>query len=233
VPIHTSNRLLLLALLWGLFLPSQAGETIKVGRWNNEKNHYVYSIAKLHTKTNKQETILVVADNIWGVVLPREASKLVVDRVDCFGEAPDFGGPSHNCMGWVSTRGQLRIRANVRYGWFDEYDGNENKKPILEVFVHNSSASTLPRMTGWTPGSIHEFTVKNENYVLAQLFNSQHLKQVRDKKKQFIEIDSDLLLDNVDFGDECGTRYQAKVVSAIPWTDSKVVAQSKGWEPHC
>ena len=223
----------LIAVLGALALPSWAGETIKVGRWSEATQKYVYSVAKLHTRMGKQGRTTVVADNIWGVVLPPGTEHLTLDRVDCFGDAPEFGGPAHNCMGWVSSRGELRIRATVRYGWFDGFDNYGDGKPILEIFVHVDSSALLPRMTGWTPGEIHEFRVHNERFVLAQLFDSQHLEQIRSKKRLFVEVDSNLLLSNIDFGNECGIRYQAKVLNAVPWTDAKVVAKTQGWEPHC
>lgn len=229
-----ADRILLMVLLWAKLLPSHAAENIQIRKWNDNMGTYVYvGTAKAQAKNVTQGSLIKFAKSNWGVVIPQNARGVSVARVDCIFWNPEGHGLADGCSGWVWTRGELRIRATVRYGWFDDFKVDGEKSPLLEIFIHRDSKKMLPYITGWTPGHVSEFTIKNQKYLVTQLFNAKQLSQVHRKEKLFVELDSDLILNDINFGSECGIRYSAKVVSAKPWVDSQVVARSRGWEAHC
>lgn len=230
--MRNATKLLVSALLACAIWPSHAQDTVHVRRWNDAKNGYDYTTEPAQTTKTSGGSVVTP----WGVVLPSVAGKLAVQEVECIVPTGMEGvvPVADKCalVSWAETRGELRVRALVRYGWFDEFDSDYDK-PILEIFVHKDSKLALPHMDGWTPGWVDEFTLLNEDWVIAQLFDPQAVQRVKSKKRQFIEVDSDLLLDQIGFGSECGLRFTAKAVSVKPWADAKVVARSKGWEGHC
>ncbi|WP_296510880.1 hypothetical protein [Rhodoferax sp.] len=231
--MNKPNLLVLITILWSLLSPALAGDTLKVGRPSGPEGKVSYTLTQYAIENSAEGKTLVFGKESMEITLPRAASHLTVEQVDCWGDVAQDEVATDNCSGFVKTKGNLRIRAKVRYGWFDGFQSYDNRLPILELFIHKDSEKNLPRNTNWTPGGIHEFTVTNETQVLKQLFAPQQLKLVRSKKKLFIEVDSDLLLSDINFGDECGIRYFAKVITAKPWVDAQVVAKSKGWDGHC
>jgi hypothetical protein len=164
------------------------------------------------------------------VVLAKGTENLAVDYLEVRGgdKWPYLKSP----IGTTVTKGALRIRAAVRYGWFDGFESYDNT-PLLELFVNVGYAVKLPRLQGRTAGYVDVFTVTNEKDVLARLFSAEELERVRAKEILFIEKDSDLVLEKIGFTEECGTRYWAHVKSAKPWKQATLMAKNDGWDGHC
>lgn len=164
------------------------------------------------------------------VVFPKGSEGLSIDHVVLRGE--DKWPALKSSIGTTFTKGSLRVRATVRYGWFDGFESHDGA-PLLELFVNDADAVKLPRLQSHTAGYVDVFTVTNEKQVMTRLFTSKELERVRAKEILFIEKDSALVLEKIGFTEDCGTRYWAHVKSTKPWKQATLVAKTDGWDGHC
>lgn len=207
-----------------------ADDSVRVIWSGNDDDGTRIAQVRLSRAAGAKHSTLSIQGVSGGVVIPDEASGISVDSVKLYGSPPDGG------VGWVHTRGELRVRAMVRYFW--PMDGNEvisdaGETPTLEIFVNEAYLAHLPRIEGWTVGWVDEFKVVNEDYVLTQLFDPKTLRYVRSKRLLRVEVDAELLLKAIHFGSECGLRYRATAVNAKRWRDSGVLVKIKGLDAHC
>jgi hypothetical protein len=197
----------------------------------NEVNEVTFKEQKRVVDRNARATSVTLDGVARAVIFPDAAAGISLDHVNIIN-----GNEGMQEMPWiwrVYTKGELRVRATVRYGWFDGFESYDDNQPILEIFVHPDFALKLPRFEDNTAGWVDYFTVDNEEQVLKSLFSPKILQLIHTKKLLFAEQDSELVLDAINFVNECGNRYGAKVKSSAPWANSKVASRSSGWEIHC
>ena len=194
-------------------------------------NETTFIRQKQSIDSNTQSTIVTLDGVENAVVFPDAATGVSLEHVEINDGAHTTQGTPF--IWWVYTKGELRVRATVRYGWFDGFESYDDNQPILEIFVDPDFALKLPYFEHNTAGYVDEFKVVNENQVLKSLFSPKTLRLIRTKKLLFAEQDSELFLDAISFGNECGIRYKARIKSSAPWRNSIVASKNTGWEIHC
>lgn len=194
-------------------------------------NETTFIKQKKSIDSNTQSTIVTFEGVKHAVVIPDAATGISLEHVEIIGGANTTQGTPF--IWWVYTKGKLRVRATVRYGWFDGFESYDDKKPMMEIYVDPDYALKLPRFEYNAAGYVDEFTVVNEGQVLKALFSPKTLRLIHAKKLLFAEQDSELVLDAISFGNECGVRYKAIVKSSAPWSNSIVASKDSGWQIHC
>ena len=224
-------------ILMGLLISAQsavnANEFVRVEKKDvgNEVNEVTLKAQKQVVDRDARATSVTVDGIARAVIFPDAAIGVSLDHVKIINgnermqELP--------WIWWAHTKGELRVRATVRYGWFDGFESYDDNQPILEIFVHPDFALKLPHFEDNTAGWVDEFKVDNEEQVLKSLFSPKTLRLIRTKKLLFAEQDSNLVLDAINFVNECGIRYRAKVKSSAPWANSTVASRNSGWQGHC
>ena len=233
VAIHMKYALILLmAVLSSPQAAVGADQLVRVERnVGNEVNEVTLKRQKQVVDRDALATSVTLDGVARAVIIPDAAAGVSLDHVKIInGNERTLELP---WIWWAHTKGELRVRATVRYGWFDGFESYDDNQPILEIFVHPDFALRLPRFEDNTAGWVDEFKLDNEEQVLKSLFSPKILRLIRTKKLLFAEQDSNLVLDAINFVNECGIRYSAKVKSSAPWVNSTVASRNSGWQGHC
>jgi hypothetical protein len=211
---------------------SSADQFVRAERYVEKGLNETTFIKQKQTVDSDTRATIVTLDGVeHAVVFPDAAAGVSLEHVEINdGTGTTQGNPF---VWWVYTKGELRVRATVRYGWFDGFESYDDNQPILEIFVDPDFALKLPRFEHNTAGWVDEFTVVNEDQVLKSLFSPKTLRLIRTKKLLFAEQDSELVLDAISFGNECGIRYKARVESSAPRANATVASRENGWQIHC
>jgi hypothetical protein len=218
----------LIGLIGLVNLAALAGPSVQVEWWKAGGFKQIVMPVRAVYNSDANETSFSLKGISGAVKIPSTAPNISLRKVKLWGD------PTEGRIGWAYTSGDLQIRAMVRYFWpMDGTEIVENALPTLELFVHKSYLPQLPHMVYVVEAGIDEFTVANEDFILKKLFNRMTLHAVQTKRILMAEIDADLLLRDVNFGEECGTRYSATVVDAKPWKNGLVTASNRGMDVHC
>ncbi|MFP8780835.1 hypothetical protein [Hydrogenophaga sp. RWCD_12] len=222
-------------LMVALCCPQSASSADKLVRAERYVEKGVYEttfIRQKQTGDSDARATFVTLDGVeHTVVFPDASAGVSLEHVEINdGTGTTQGNPF---VRWVYTKGELRVRATVRYGWFDGFESYDDNQPILEIFVNPDFTLKLPRFEHNKAGWVDEFTVVNEDKVLKSLFSPKTLRLIRTKKLLFAERDSDLVLDAINFGNECGIRYKARAKSSAPRANATVASRNNGWQIHC
>lgn len=227
-----SAAMLLLATLCCPLPASSADELIRAETFvNGGENKTTFVKQKKLIDSSTQSTIVNLDGIEHAVVFPEAAAGVSIEHVEIIdGTGTTRGTP----FIWRAyTAGELRVRAKVRYGWFDEFESHDENLPTLEIFVDPEFALKLPRFEANTAGYVDVFTATNERQVLESLFSTKTLRLIRTKKVLFAEQDSELILDAINFSNDCGIRYQARVKSAVLRGHVAVASKASERKRHC
>lgn len=190
--------MLLMVVLSSLQSAVGADQLVRVERdVGNEVNEVTLKKQKRVVDRDARATSVTLDGVARAVIFPDAAIGVSLDHVKIM-----IGNERTQELPWIwwaHTKGELRVRATVRYGWFDGFESHEGNQPILEIFVHPDFALRLPRFEDNTAGWVDEFTVNNEEQVLKSLFSPKILHLIRTKKLLFAEQDSSLVLDAINF----------------------------------